>query len=470
MFPSQRLGLRQGQTMVMTPQLQQAIKILQLPAIELSTYIEEILEKNPFLMEEEDISSQQQLQQPKIKKIEGNASSGYVGQGTGIPYNSKYRTNVLDPVAAYAVAPKETLQEHILRQIHIDIKDTAKQKIAERLAEDIDKNGYLVSDLAVVARELQCTKRQVEDTLHMLQGFEPPGVFARNITECFMLQLKDKDRCDPVMQKFVEHIDLLASFEWGKLQKLCGVTKEEFNDMLHEVHGLQPMPGSDFSDEIVGTVQPDVLLEQKKDGNWFLVLNPNVLPRVLVNRDYYAEIKGKLVDGDIQGKKFVSEHIQSAHGLVRALDQRAKTILKVATEIVKRQQAFFDKGVLYLHPLKLSEVAQVLNIHESTVSRVVNNKFMATPRGIFELRYFFSSALPTYGGNGDTVNKAVKYRIAQIMEEEKKRGYVLSDEEISHKLQRDGIKIARRTVAKYREAMQIGASSQRKRKYRLNPE
>jgi RNA polymerase sigma-54 factor len=311
-----------------------------------------------------------------------------------------------------------------------------------------------------VAEKLGAPRADVEAVLAILQTLDPPGVCARNLTECLAIQLKDRDRFDPAMRALVEHLDLLAKRDLAALRRLCGVNDEDLADMIAEIRNLNPKPGLTFGSTMVQPIVPDVLVRAASDGTWQVELNSDTLPKVLINQRYYAQVaKGTRNDKD---KTYLADCLQTATWLVRALDQRAKTILKVSSEIVRQQDAFFAKGVQHLRPLNLKTVADAISMHESTVSRVTANKYMATARGIFELKYFFTSAIPAADGGAAHSAEAVRHRIRQLIDGETAAD-VLSDDTIVEKLREAGVDIARRTVAKYREAMRIPSSVQRRR-------
>jgi RNA polymerase sigma-54 factor len=311
-----------------------------------------------------------------------------------------------------------------------------------------------------VADKLGTRVDRVEAVLAVLQTFDPPGVFARNLTECLAIQLKERDRYDPAMQRLVENLPLLARRDLAALRRLCGVVDEDLVDMIAEIRNLNPKPGLAFGSAPVQPIVPDVFVRAAPDGTWQVELNSDTLPKVLINQRYYAEVsKTTRTDKD---KSYLAECFQTATWLVRALDQRARTILKVSSEIVRQQDGFFARGVEHLRPLNLKTVADAIGMHESTVSRVTANKYMATNRGIFELKYFFTSAIAAADGGESHSAEAVRHRIRQLIDAETARD-VLSDDTIVEKLRDAGIDIARRTVAKYREAMRIPSSVQRRR-------
>jgi RNA polymerase sigma-54 factor len=332
--------------------------------------------------------------------------------------------------------------------------------IGQYLIDMVDEAGYLTGDLATVADKLGAPPSEVEAVLAILQSLDPPGVCARNLTECLSIQLRERDRLDPAMQMLVEHLDLLARRDLAGLRRLCGVNDEDIADMIGEIRMLNPKPGLAFGSTVVQPIVPDVLVRAVSDGTWQVELNSDTLPKVLINQHYYAQIS-KGAQGDKE-KSYIADCLQTATWLVRALDQRAKTILKVSSEIVRQQDAFFAKGVQHLRPLNLKTVADAISMHESTVSRVTANKYMATSRGIFELKYFFTSAIAAADGGEAHSAEAVRHRIRQLIDGETASD-VLSDDTIVEKLRGAGIDIARRTVAKYREAMRIPSSVQRRR-------
>src|SRR6202158_2667098 len=324
----------------------------------------------------------------------------------------------------------------------------------------VDDAGYLTGDLDAVADKLGAPRSDVNAALAILQTFDPPGVCARNLTECLAIQLKDRDRFDPAMQALVAHLDLLAKRDLGALRRICGVSDEDLTDMIAEIRQLNPKPGLAFGSTLVQPIVPDVFVRPGPDGGFLIELNSDTLPKVLVNQSYHAEV-AKTAKNE-KDKTYLADCLQTATWLIRALDQRAKTILKVATEIVRQQDAFFAHGVQHLRPLNLKTIADAIAMHESTVSRVTANKYMATSRGIFELKYFFTSSIASAVGGEAHSAEAVRHRIKQLIDAESAER-VLSDDTIVEMLRAAGIDIARRTVAKYREAMRIPSSVQRRR-------
>jgi RNA polymerase sigma-54 factor len=486
-----KLELRQSQGLVMTPQLQQAIKLLQMSNFELQAFVDAELERNPLLELEE--SGEQQSPSSESDSHEekaAEASEGFLGDGednqeqfesTGGqrseeklipgPSDSGWASLGSRQGGSFASADdfdfdsslsrEATLQEHLTEQLNLTLNKPDDRLIGAYLIGTVDEAGYLTQELAAVAEGLGAPLAQAERVLNVLQGFDPPGVFARNLKECLELQLKDAGRLDPAMACFIENLGFLARRDYAALQRLCGVSAEDSKDMAAEVMRLNPKPGAAFGQHIVQAVVPDVTVREAPDGSWLVELNSDTLPRVLVNKQYYATVSRN--GAREQEKLYLSECLSTAQWLVKSLDQRARTILKVAQEIVRQQDGFLVHGVKAMRPLTLRAVADAIGMHESTVSRVTSNKFIATPRGIFELKYFFTTAIgATVHGEDAHSAESVRHRIKEMIGRENKE-QVLSDDVIVALLKEAGIEIARRTVAKYREGMGIPSSVQRRR-------
>ncbi|HEY7247758.1 MAG TPA: RNA polymerase factor sigma-54 [Xanthobacteraceae bacterium] len=480
---TQRLELRQSHALVMTPQLLQAIKLLQLSNLDLAAYVDEELERNPLLErigeaehEEDGAPVPGQAAPEPGPDIDdraldaARAGSGSRAGGDDLPNYSPWAgtrgASSEDNNLEAWVSAQTTLADHLGEQLALAITDPSRRMIGRYLIDLVDESGYLAGDLAVAADKLGTAPAEIEAVLVILQTFDPPGVCARNLAECLAIQLRERDRFDPAMQALVEHLDLLARRELAALRKICGVSGEDLTDMIAEIRRLNPKPGLAFGSVIVQPVVPDVFVRPRADGGFSVELNSDTLPKILLNQDYHAEVVRTAKSEHDKG--YLADCLQSATWLVRALDQRAKTILKVAAELVRQQDGFFAHGVQHLRPLNLKTIADAIGMHESTVSRVTANKYMATSRGIFELKYFFTSAIAAAGGGEAHSAEAVRYRIRQLIQEESPED-VLSDETIVERLHVAGIEIARRTVAKYREAMRIPSSMQRKREKRSAP-
>jgi RNA polymerase sigma-54 factor len=296
----------------------------------------------------------------------------------------------------------------------------------------------------------------VEAAVTIVQGLDPPGVGARSLAECLALQAKAADRYDPAMARLIDNLDLLSKGRLGDLKRICSVDDEDLADMIRELRSYDPKPGCQVSASAAQDVTPDVFVRKLRAG-YAVELNQATLPRLLVNRRYYQELKSS--PQDKTSRAWLSECLQSANWLVKALDQRARTIVKVVSEIVKRQQGFFDRGVSALKPMTLREVAEAIEMHESTVSRVTSNKYLLCDRGLYELKYFFGSGVASAEGDGAAA-EAVKSAIKALIDAESE---ILSDDAIAGLLKGKGFDVARRTIVKYREAMGIGSSIQRRR-------
>jgi RNA polymerase sigma-54 factor len=506
---SARLELRQSQSLVMTPQLMQAIKLLQLSNLDLVAYVEAELERNP-LLERDDGPGERDRDGPAEGPDEPPASGGETPperadwfESDGAPSSERVE-NVLDTdlgnvfpddaaperkgLDSAALAGSEWsgtgsgagtsedwslesfvtadvgLHDHLAAQLALAISDPVRRLIAQDLVDAVDDAGYLRADLPAVAERLGADLSVVEEVLAVLQTFEPTGVCARSLSECLALQLAERDRLDPAMACLLEHLDLLARRDLAALRRLCGVDDDDLADMIREIVALNPKPGNAFGTTVVQPVVPDVIVRPGPDGGWLVELNTETLPRVLVNQTYYAEVsRTARGDGD---KAYLGDCLQTANWLVKSLDQRAKTILKVSSEIVRQQDAFLAHGVAHLRPLNLRMIAEVIGMHESTVSRVTSNKYVATPRGIFELKYFFTSSIASSEGGDSHSAEAVRHRIRQLIDAESPDD-ILSDDTLVKMLRDAGIDIARRTVAKYRESMRIPSSVQRRRQKQM---
>jgi RNA polymerase sigma-54 factor len=493
---SQKLELRQSHALVMTPQLMQAIKLLQLSNLDLAGYVENELERNPLLERSEDGEAEPRPPEPEglsgeerpapwteaaglepatgsSAPADADAGGADDGEDTVVRAGSDIPSGYADWGGASAgrrldgeynlesfVSVERTLADHLAEQLALAEPDPARRMIGQYLIDLVDEAGYLTGDLAHVCEKLAAPPAAVEEMLAVLQGFDPLGICARNLTECLSIQLRERDRFDPAMQALVGHLDLLARRDIPGLKKACGVGEEDLLDMIAEIRSLNPKPGLAFGTTHVQSIVPDVFVRPSGDGTFVVELNSETLPKVLVNQTYYSQV-AKTARSEKE-KTYLADCLQTATWLIRALDQRARTILKVSTEIVRQQDAFFAHGVQHLRPLNLKTIADAISMHESTVSRVTANKYMATQRGIFELKYFFTSAIAAADGSEAHSAEAVRDRIKRLIEAESPRG-VLSDDTIVEKLRGAGIEIARRTVAKYREAMRIPSSVQRRR-------
>lgn len=502
------LQLRASQSLVMTEQLQQSIKLLQLSALELTEFIEQELEKNPLLAVEETPSGGESKEEPAPESseetMEGDSSQPAAstqedmytrsldmsGEGDGegsAPDTSnddiwggdtethRYddsgmssssgdhdRGYVSDTIEqSYSETP--SLKDHLLEQVQMDFSDASRKLVAAHLIDMLDESGYLREDTAHLPELLGCDKKLVEATLEQLRECDPAGVFARDLKDCLWLQLREKKLLTPAYEALLQHLELLADSHLKKLARLCRVDEAKLAAMLAVIRSLDPRPGSHFSSEQVQTLIPDILVRKIGKDGWRVELNADVMPKLLVNRQYYAELSAR--SRGREDKKFLSEQLANANWLVKALDQRAQTLLKVGSEIVKQQEMFLDHGIRYMKPLTLRVIAEEVEVHESTVSRVTTGKYMATPRGVFPLKYFFSSALSDASDGDGTSSRTVMHLIKELVDAEVLED-VLSDDLIAEKLAARGIDVARRTVVKYRKIMNIPSSVERRRTMR----
>ena len=486
-----RLDLRQSQSLVMTPQLQQAIKLLALSNLEIEAFIGDALDANPLLEVGEAAADVPDLPHDldlRRTTLESSPVDQLIGEGraeddrpldldraaldrdrdTGDgEWGSDLRLSggEAGPGIDERADSEKTLAEHLHSQLGAVVRDPAQAFIARHLIDQLDEAGYLQDSLREIAAGIGVSMAECETALALLQSLDPTGVAARTLGECLALQAREADRYDPCMVKLLDNLDLLARGELARLKRMCSVDDEDFAEMLAELRGYDPKPGLRFARGGGEPVTPDVLIMASADGTgWDVALNQATLPKLIINRTYYVEMRGACDDKAARG--WLSEKLADASWLVKALDQRAKTILKVASELVKQQDAFFRHGVSQLKPLTLRTVADAIAMHESTVSRVTSNKYLTCERGTFELKYFFTSGVGAVDGEGGASASAVKAAIKTLIDAED-AGAILSDDTLVDLLKGKGFDLARRTVAKYREAIGLGSSVQRRRQKTL---
>ncbi len=520
-----KLEIRQSQQLVMTPQLQQAIRLLQLSNIELSQFVETELERNPLLEHAEagDGPSPDDAASERVNGNDSEYSAEHSGSSSeGKASSDEFNTESANGAESSDTAPDEawldmaktspdpesafdtefdnvypdtagsdlgaagwagvksrdngfggedsnleayvsadlSLKDHLAAQLPLVLEDPAERIVGQYMVDLVDESGYISSDLDHLAERLGASEEMVAAVLKKLQTLDPPGVFARSLSECLALQLREQNRYDPVIAALLDNLHMLAKRDLTGLRRAVGVDMDELSEMIQEIKALNPKPGLGFGSVQVQPVVPDVFVRPAQDGSWLVELNSDTLPRVLVNRSYYTLVSTKTASEKDKG--YLLECLQTANWLVKSLDQRARTILRVAEEIVRQQDGFFSHGVQHLRPLNLKTVADAISMHESMVSRVTSNKYLSSPRGIFELKYFFTSAIANADNGEAHSSEAVRFRIKQLIDAETSRA-ILSDDKIVERLKSDGIDIARRTVAKYREAMRIPSSVQRRR-------
>ncbi|MDE2384145.1 MAG: RNA polymerase factor sigma-54 [Alphaproteobacteria bacterium] len=489
----QKLALKQGQSLVMTPQLQQAIKLLAMSNAELAEFVDVELERNPLLEradapQESAAKAEASEDTPdapfSAADARGDEGDGALSPSDGAGDAPSTHTPAPGPDPGWqslrgsgavsldgeahdfaaTITRDETLGEHLTGQLNLHFREPRELLIGQHIIGMVNEQGYLTADVAAMAASLGASEDEVRRVLQVMKGFDPAGVFAADLQECLALQLKEQDRFDPAMEKLIANLPLVAKRDFAALKTLCGVGLDDLRDMIAELRQLNPKPGHAFGAEPVVPVVPDVIVRAAQDGSWLVELNSETLPRVLVNNQYAARVSGTAAK--VQDKQFLSECHAQASWLVKSLDQRARTILKVAQEIVKQQDAFLVLGVAHLRPITLRMVADAIEMHESTVSRVTSNKYMATPRGTFELKYFFTNAIASADASAEQhSSESVRHRIKEMIAAESPEN-ILSDDDVVDRLKSEGVEIARRTVAKYRESLNILSSVQRRREAR----
>lgn len=489
-----RLDLRQSQTLVMTPQLRQAIKLLQFSNVEVGAFVEEELERNPLLERDErdDAGGPERAAPDQVDVANGHvadaaemATSGILASEASAPLDTDH-AETYDAGGAADGAPssfaldrrggttdfstderdigdlvetRPTLRDHLGEQLRLSFADPVDRMIGAHLIALLCPAGRLTARPCDIADAMALPLERVEAVRTTMMRFDPVGLFAVDLRECLAAQLAERNRLDPAMQALLDNLELLAKRDLRRLMTVCGVDAEDLTEMIGEIRALDPKPAANFDAAPPQTVVPDLLMRALPDGTWFIELNPETLPRVLVNERFYAKVAPRAAKED---KAFLSERLASANWLVKSLQQRSQTILKVAVEIVRQQDAFFRLGVAHLRPLILRDIAALVEMHESTVSRVTANKYIATPRGTFELKYFFTTAIAATSGGDAHSAESVRHRIRAMIFGETPDA-ILSDDAIVVALREEGVDIARRTVAKYREALRIPNSTQRKR-------
>ncbi len=490
-----RLDLRQSQSLVMTPQLQQAIKLLAASNLEIESFIAEALEANPLLDTTTPAPDEPERGEATVALPEDAPADQLIALGGGegdapldlASVDRDWDTGDGDARGARDAewgaaagsgsggdfddqpdweqlrAADITLSEHLEGQIGALASDPQTAFIARHIIGMLDEAGYLSSSIDEVADDLGVDLFDAKAALRLVQSLDPSGVGARNLAECIAIQAREADRYDPCMAALIANLDLVARGEVEKLKRLCKVDDEDFADMLRELRSYNPRPGLAFAASTASTVVPDILLSDNGKGGWDIALNEDTLPKLIVNRGYFLELNAGATNKESQG--WLKEKLADAHWLIRALDQRQKTILKTAAEIVRQQDGFFRRGVSELRPLTLREVAEKIEMHESTVSRVTSNKYLACARGTFELKYFFTSGVASADGEGAS-SAAIKARIKALIDAETAKD-ILSDQQLAEMLQKEGFDLARRTVAKYREAIGLGSSAERRRAKKL---
>ena len=488
------LKLRMGMQLVMTPQLQMAIKLLQMSSLELADYLQEELDKNPLLEREDDKSNEEvdHTSEPVAREAPEEAVSQTDSGNTeleqmesalsqDLPVDASWSdiygesptpssSSSYDASAGSEAPPLEntlvrgsTLADHLMWQLGVSALNEKERTIGTTIIDTIDDNGYLTTDLQMLADINNVTVEDVEDALILIQSFEPSGVGARDLAECLLLQLKSRKQAHPPFTTLLQYLEDLARRDFRKLKRLLKISDEELADAIVLIQSLNPKPGLAFGSDQTNYISPDVYV-RKHDGEWIVEVNPETMPKLRINRGYDSVFSSKNSEGNRvseEDKRFLSDNSRSAQWLIKSLEQRSSTIFRVAESIVRFQKDFLDYGQEHLKPLILKNVADDIGVHESTTSRVTSNKYMHTPRGIFELKFFFSSSLVSKTGENHS-SESVKYKIRKLVESESEhRPY--SDEKLAKLLKEQGVIVARRTVAKYRDLLNIPSSSRRKK-------
>ena len=488
-----RLDLRQTQTLVMTPQLRQAIKLLQYSNLEVATFVEEELERNPLLERDETAelpNTERAAPDQAPERVNETVDTARLADAETLPSESAApldadMSDTFDAGGVADGAPLHTaitgrggasdfesddrgiedmaddrrpLREYLGEQLRLSFADPVDRIIGAHLIALLCPAGRLTAEPAAIAAAMVLPLERIESVRKRMMRFDPVGLFARDLKECLAAQLAEKNRLDPAMQALLDNLDLLARRELRRLWSICGVDADDLTDMIAEIRALDPKPAASYESAPPQLVVPDILMRPGPGDTWLIELNPDTMPRLLVNERFYARVAPRARKED---RPFLAEQLASANWLVRSLQQRAQTILKVAAEIIRQQDGFMRHGVAHLRPLILRDIAETVEMHESTVSRVTANKYIATPRGTFELKYFFTTAIPGTDGESHSA-EAVRYRIRTMIDAETAES-VLSDDALVVALRDKGVDIARRTVAKYREALRIPNSVQRRR-------
>ncbi|MFL2820346.1 MAG: RNA polymerase factor sigma-54 [Alphaproteobacteria bacterium] len=459
-------NIKQSQKMTLTPQLLKAIKLLELNNIDLDNYLQQEILDNPLLEKvgddeilkdnvndtDKNLSSQNKLESSFSHNEDSEGSPSF---DTANLYESS--STSIDNIIEETIESKKSLYQIITDQINLSFQNKIDRLIALSILEFIEPNGYLKVSTKELSIDLNIDLLRIEKILNILKSFEPLGIFSNDLEEFLTLQLNSQNLLDSDLKLLLKNLTILATENIFSISKKLKIDKEKLKDSLDVLKRCSPAPIDTDSDLISHIYSPDIIVEKDKN-EWIVSLNEETLPKVIVLTGYWEELSRKKLTKE--DKKYLSTNFLAGKGLVKALEQRASTILKVAKEIIKKQKKFLDDGVMGLRPLKLKDIAEELDIHESTVSRITNSKTIYTPRGTYDLKFFFSKSLNTLSNDDGLSSKVVKEKIIQLINNEEK---VLSDNKLSTLLKEEGINVARRTVTKYREEMTLPPSHQRKR-------
>ena len=473
-----RLELKLSQKLVLTPQLQMAIKLLQMPQLELSQTLTAELTENPFLEESADAAASEELSPEERESfeqieddrddselpLEGLASftvDDYFDERRSDGRDLGYFTpgTVTQPSFEYFLSTAPDLYDHLIMQLRHSRDDDEVRRVAELIIGNIDEKGYFMISLDELRQTAQSTPEIAEEALMLVQGFDPPGIAARDLRECLQLQLRAQDMLDSLADTLViSHLELIGKKKYEQVAKICNVTLAEVMAAVRIIEALDPKPARNFSADATKFITPDVYIFKTEEG-YQIVLNDEGMPKLRIN-SYYLRLLQQKNMVPKEERQFLEEKLRAAKELIKSLDHRNKTIYRVTESILNYQRDFFEAGVSHLRPLNLKDIATELNLHESTVSRVTSTKYLACPRGIYGFKYFFSNAIPR--DTGELSSTSVKDMIRKIIQEEAPAS-PLSDMKIVDIFKSQGITIARRTIAKYREELKIPPQSQRRR-------
>ena len=459
------LSLEQTQKLVMTPELRQAIKILQLSSIELSEYIEQEILNNPVLEINEEAQKESNDDFENVKDKDQSDSSQEIDweeyfQESGYGYrNGRVNYDQEDYSYENFVTKAPSLQEHLIFQLHLSPIPEDYVRIGEFLIGSLNRNGYLTCTVKDIARILGVDPEEVEETLELIQTFDPMGVAARSIEECLLIQVYQRNIKNPKVEIVIKsYLQELAEGRCSRIAEALDISLKEVQDIKDTIQTLEPKPGRNFQDSGVQYVTPDAVIK-KVDGEYVIIINDTTAPRLTINNYYRKLLSSESKESSIT--KFLENRFESALWLIKSIDQRRMTLYKVVSSIVEVQKDFFEKGIHYLKPLTLKEIADEVGVHESTVSRATNGKYVQTPRGTYELKFFFCSGIDNMKGNA-TSSESIKKMLKDIIDnEDTHKPY--SDQKITDMFKCKGISISRRTIAKYRDELNIPPSTRRKR-------
>jgi RNA polymerase sigma-54 factor len=484
----QQLKIKQNQSLIMTPQLQQAIKLLQLTNIELSEFIDKAQLENPFLKENysSTIKKNVEKENPNVYENMSNLSDQLKKESkieldntfdTHISSNSKIENKKLyekeaiksgnnksaGEVIEKTLKYKISLREHIINQINLNFDCNDNKNVAIGMIDYLHPSGWFINSTTEVAKDLNTDINIVEKTLIKLKTLEPTGIFAQNLAECLKIQLIENKQLNAHFEALLENLNVLPSGKFKQVSKICKVSEAKLFEMINVLKKLNPKPAEPFNQENTNIDQPDIIVKRSAKG-WRIDLNGSTLPSVNLDEDYIEEINNFNLDE--KGNTFALEKIGEARWLKKAVEQRNKTILKVTSEIVKKQVSFFRHGLSHMKPMILKDISDAIGMHESTVSRVTNSKLILTEWGIMPLKNFFSASISGSENSELHAASAVRETIKTLISSEV-AGKPLSDDKLALILNKEGMDVARRTVAKYRDMLNIPSSSQRRRQARL---